>query len=83
MGVQGAILNLTHPARHKMTTLNWIKAGIGYYETTNRQFRAFRHENGLWLLMQRNDETNGNWDWCQSYGLLRDAKTGAQEITNV
>jgi len=59
----------------------WNKVGTGTYETGDRQFQAQRREDdGFWMLLQRNDDVIGNWEWCQTYNLLRDAKAGAKWI---
>lgn len=65
-----------------MKNLIWNKVGMGIYETSNREFQARRMTYGAWLLLQRNDDTLGNWDWCQSYDLFRDVKNAAQSIFN-
>ena len=65
-----------------MSKLTWHKGGTngtgnGVYETSNRKFRCmFNYETGLWQLLTL-DEDNG-YEWAQSYGLLRDAKEGAE-----
>ena len=69
-----------------MTKLKWHKVGTndngnGKYETLNRKFRIMLNtETGLWQLLQLDSENE--YQWCQSYGLLRDAKSGAQWIVN-
>lgn len=63
--------------------MNWNKSGTGTYETSDRQFQVRTNEDRTsWMLLRRNDDTVGNWDWCQSYGLMRDAKEGAQWIAD-
>jgi hypothetical protein len=67
-----------------MKTITWHKVGTngngnGLYESVNRKFRCMFNEcTNLWQLLQLDDE--GEYQWCQSYGLLRDAKKGAQWI---
>jgi len=51
----------------------------GLYQTGNQQFQImFNNESGLWQLLQLDSEND--YEWCQSYALLRDAKQGAQWI---
>ncbi len=61
--------------------MTWNQIGPGCYETSDRQFQAKRHENGLWMLLQHDDDARPDgWVWAQSFRLLRETKAAAQSI---
>ena len=63
-------------------THTWHKVYIGTYETSDRRFQARRRDDGGWMLLTRNDDVVGNWDWCQTFTRLTDAKVAASLIDN-
>lgn len=69
-----------------MTPLQWNQVGNGYYETSDRAFQAIRvsTEYGIeWRLMIRDNDSAGNWVWCQTFNLLREAKAAAESINTI
>ena len=59
--------------------MNMVRIAAGTYETADAAFRiTFNNEVGMWMLLQLDAE--GQYQWCQSYCTLRDAKQGAQWI---
>ena len=63
-------------------THTWSKIERGMYQTTDRKFQAKHRCDGGWMLLIRNDDVIGNWDWCQTFNSLNDAKVAASLIVN-
>lgn len=70
-----------------MKAITWHKVGTngngnGLYQSVDRKFRIvmFNNMTGRWHLLQLADTEFSDYDWCQSFALLRDAKQGAALI---
>ena len=56
--------------------MKMVKAGFQNYLSKSGRIRIAKHsEIGMWDLFEMDSE--GNWQWCQRYTLLKDAKEGA------
>jgi hypothetical protein len=66
--------------------LKWHKVQTGVYETTDRKYRAFivyneyNNDEAEWRLMTLIDPAYNDYEWCQTFNLLRECKEAADMI---
>ena len=72
-------IGYTNTEKEREMKQNFNRIAPGYYQTGNREFQImFNNMTGQWQLLSLDAE--GDYQWCQSYALLKDAKMGAAWI---